>query len=356
MPSFIAYMVYQVENFRLFIYILFHLSTYCDILKEKIVGRMHMRLREIYIRCKKIYTKSFNGYIELVDKLDEFAKSIGYDRGVVNLQPDIETLLSTIRNEIRDIACFRYMVNRIDDSTFNPVSNAEGRLQLLGNLLNGMESIIQLYESMGLQSEEDLGLDIKLPKTDNITDFKKYVDGLEFVFTKCPFFQSDEASLKFNSVDVGSVWLIIGIACTSVAVGSILMNNIAAFIDKCIIIRSHKLTYKRQEQEIRRAELEQKEKEELLKNINKLYKIVVNNAINDLEESTGHKISDGDERGRVEQSFERLEKMIDEGLQIYASIDSPKEVQAVFAPLEMHYLSIGEELKRIEEATEKRTE
>lgn len=313
-----------------------------------------MRLREIYIRCKKEYEEIFIYY----DSLQEIFEECHYDSTTTQIHFDskMKGFATLVNNKIGNIPCFSNIIEEINSFAEDNRRSLEEKFKVVTYLIGGIDGIIEVYESMGLPSEKNIGLDIRLPKTDNITDFKKYVDGLEFVFTKCPFFQSEEASLKFDSVDVGSVWLIIGIACTSLATGSILMNNIAAFIDSCLIIKSHKLTCKRQEQEIRKAELEQKEKEELLKNVNKLYEVMVENVITELEEITGYKISDGDERGRVEQSFERLEKMINKGLQIYASIDSPEEVKAVFAPLEMHYLSVGEELKKIEEAANAGTE
>lgn len=165
------------------------------------------------------------------------------------------------------------------------------------------------------------------------------------------FFQNDEASLKLQSVDSGSIWLIFGVV-GSVAVSSVLLNNIAAFIDKCFVVKSHKLACDRQEQEIKAAEIEEAEKEELLRNIRKLYKISVKNAIKDSEKSTECYINDGDEMGRVEQSFVRMGKLLEQGLQIYSSSDSPKEVKAVFEPLEMHYLSMDKLSERIEEKTD----
>ena len=204
-----------------------------------------------------------------------------------------------------------------------------------------------LYKSMG--GEPDIGLDIKIPETDNITEFKKYIDNLEFIFTKCPFFQSEETSLKLETVDKGSIWLVIGVVCASATVGSALLNNIAAFIDKCFVIKSHRLTCMAQEQDIKASEYSEKEKEEMLEVVKKLYRIRVSNAIKELEESTGCHIKDGDDRGRAEQSLEKLGKLIDKGMQIYSSIDSPDEVKALFEPLEMKYLSIADELKKITE-------
>lgn len=215
---------------------------------------------------------------------------------------------------------------------------------------------ISLLQTIGIQNKGEIGLDIKMPNLNDITELKEYIDALEFVITKCPFFQSDDASLKLETVESGSIWLIFGVTCTSLALGSVLLSNIAAFIDKCFIIKSHKLTCKRQEQEIENAGLVQKEKKELLKNIDRLYRISVENAIRELQAGTGYHIKDGDEKGRVEQSFEKMIKMMEQGLQIHASIDSPQGVKALFAPLEMHYLSIEKEVQKIEEKAETDTE
>ena len=214
-----------------------------------------------------------------------------------------------------------------------------------------VDCVISMYE-LENYNEKNIGLDVKIPKIDNITELKKFIDGLEFVLTKCPFFQSNEESLKLLSVENGSIWLIFGVVGAvgaSVTVGSVLLNNIAAFIDKCFVIKSHKLTCEMQKQQIQNEEMEQKEKEELFKSIDKLYKIAVKNVIKDMEASTGHQMQDGDEQGRAEQSFDKMIKMLDQGLQIHSSINSPEEVKALFKPLEMHYLSIERGLERIEE-------
>lgn len=135
-----------------------------------------------------------------------------------------------------------------------------------------------------------------------------------------------------------------------------MLNNIAAFIDKCYVIKSHKQICERQEQEIEKSDCDQKGKEEILKSIRMLYKISVDNTIKDLESITGYNIQDGDERGRVEQSFDKLTKLLDKGMQIYSSIDSSQEIKAIFAPIEMRYLSVADELKKIEEKTNTETD
>ena len=159
--------------------------------------------------------------------------------------------------------------------------------------------------------------------------------------------------MKFENVDVGSTWItftIVGIAI--VTGGSILMNNIAAFLDKVIVIRSHKMTVKAQESELNKSNIDSKEREEILKGIVKTYNLAVENATYELEKITGYDINDEEERGRAEQCIKKAVDLIDKGLEIYTTIDSPKEVKVLFEPLEMKYLSISKEPKLLTENNE----
>lgn len=312
-----------------------------------------MRFGEIYRRCKDNYLEIniiCNDVLGMLDNYEEKLKTAEI-LDTYNMRQNLNKILQSLKvcidERLGDIEYFNTSSNDLARVIINDNLTLKQKADSAGRIKGKIDCIIQLYESLG-QEEQEIGLDIKVPETDDITEFKKYIDGLEFVFTKCPFFQSNDASLKFKSVDIGSTWLIIGVACATIAAGSVLLNNIAAFIDKCIVIKSHKQTYLMQRQQIEKSNRDQKMKEEIIKYVEETYKISVENAIEDLEETTGYQLQDGDERGRVEQSFERLEKLLDKGMQIYTSIDSPPETKALFEPLEMHYLSIAEGLKRIE--------
>lgn len=308
-----------------------------------------MRFGEIYYRCKNEFEYLKQQKVEIEKYTDKnAAQAISkYFEGADRI---FKPLKEVITINLADIECLRKNVTEI--YTCSPIQNStslDDATKKLNILLVKMECIIQLYESMGQRNEENLGLEIKIPATKNITEYKKYVDSLEFIITKCPFFKSNEASINFNTIDVGSMWLILGITCVSVTAASILLNNIAAFIDKCFIIRSHKITCERQEQEIALSQIEKKEKDELIKSINKLYKIAIKNAVKELEENSGCHLQNGEEQGMAEQSLEKLEQLIDKGLQIYSSISANNEVKALFAPLEMKYISIEKEIKQLEE-------
>ena len=212
---------------------------------------------------------------------------------------------------------------------------------------------------MGLNTEERIGIDIKLPKYRDFSEFVQYVNDLEKILTKCPFLQAENEELVFDNVDVGSTWLsFVVVANIAIAGGSVLLNNIAAFVDKCIVLRSHYLTLKKQKAQLESDERTEAEKETIRKYLEDMYKMQVDAAIKELEETTGHKVEnkDGDENGRINFCMEKMGALIDLGLQIHSSIDSPKETQVLFEPLEMKYSRISDSLKLLEKKSDKADE
>lgn len=295
-------------------------------------------LGNIYEKIKRSRTESDEEQLEedinvYFDTYDEVYEYVNNQLGTINF---FEDTISQMKKLIK---------RREYETIFDMIDE-------FSDLLQKIHCAIALIDTMSGNCKEALGLEIKLPDLNDITELKKYIDGLEFIFTKCPFFQNNDANLKLETVDSGSIWFGFGVVCASLAVGSVFLNNITAFIDKCYVIKSHSLTCTRQKQEIENAKIEQREKEELLKNIDRLYRISVENAIRELQATTGCPIQDGEEMGRAEQSFEKMIKLLDQGLQIYASIDSPQEVKALFEPLKMYYLSTEKELKKIEKKSE----
>ena len=313
-----------------------------------------MRFGEIYSTCKRIYDSTYEDYDIIRKSSQEFDDASEHRKMI--LEKDIKNGLSHIEDVFKT-----FMGNEIIDtlilegdsikSIFNRYTDRRNMQKVFARvekLLIRIYMIVRVGESAGM-SQHDLGLEIKMPQTDNITDFAKYVNDLEFIFTKCPYFKDDKESLKLKSVDIGSIWLVIDVIGASIAGGSVLLHSIAAFIDKCYVIKSHKLTCENQKVEMEKAKADQKQKEEIIKTIEKVYQFSVDNAIRELEEVTKIEIKDNEERDRINQCFDRLEKLLDEGLQIYTAIDSPKEVKALFAPIEMRYLSNKDNISKIED-------
>lgn len=309
-----------------------------------------MKLGDIYKLCKKNYDKIEGCGIEWRDnrKQPYFVRN---SRSVLNACKELEELsyfkgsAIELRKSIQEAMLYEKS-SRFDVELANEIEDKRDRLKAL------LKCIIDMYEEMGIQPKEIIGMDIKFPVTGNFSDFRKSIDELDFVFTKCPFFQDENEKLQFDSVDVGSFWMTFAVVGSVIVGGSVLLNNIAAFIDKCIILRSHYLTTEKQKIEIEKSKIEQKEKEIYVSRLDDIYKIMVDNAISELEEITKCVLKDGEERGRVEQSIEKVGKLIDKGMQIYATIDSPEETKVLFEPLQMHYLDVSSKLKLLEDKKE----
>jgi len=306
-----------------------------------------MRLRNIYVLCNenldkikaiKGTTSANNSSYTVVTGWNSFLEAYNKLNEIAFLNDDISNLVSSVPEIYRHQKQFT-------------VTNTEWSkiIQNRNELVSSMVSVIKLYESMELNSEEKIGLDIKLPKCEDFSDFKKYIDELEFILYKCPFFKIEGEDLKFKTLDVGSMWLNFLVVGASIGAASIILNNIAAFLDKCIIVKSHKITVEQQEMQLQSMTMEEKQKKEILKGIKQIYQAQVDTIISELEKETGVKLKNGEERGVVSQAFDKANVLIDKGLQIYSTIDSPKEVKALFEPIEMKYFSISEGLKKLED-------
>lgn len=297
-----------------------------------------MRLRNIYILCKNNLKD-----IEKLEILDWIVNS-DYMQ-VVNWQSVSEVLYKSLisieylKKPINELIESIPVMSRDKDIFAVPKPNAGEIVKKKNKLLTCMVDVINLYESMGMDNDTHTGIDIKLPKCNDFSDLKKCINELDFILYKCPLFIHGNETLKFETIDVGSMWLTFVIVGIGVGATSVLLNNIAAFIDKCLVIKSHKITIDQQKAKLKSLNMEEKAKQELLESLTKVYKVLVENDVKDLEKELGVELRDGDEKGRLLQAIEKTNALLDKGMQLYSSIDSPDEIKALFEPLEMKYLS-----------------
>ncbi len=242
---------------------------------------------------------------------------------------------NTALNELRTIACLKKYV----DDLYDLLSNLDTDTDVLivysdiknkfiyafNNIMNAMKTIIDLYESMELSGGRS-GIDVKIPKCNSLKEYMDYLKELEFIFTQCPYLTINDEEIKFDSVDVGSQWITFFIVSAGTLV---ILNNLAKLIDKAVSIKSHLTTVKHQEELL---EI-QKQKNEIADEIINAFKIVkrtmMNKYIEDLEDELG-KLKDGEERGKVEKSLEKLIYLLDKGVEIYSSIETPNEIKELF--------------------------
>lgn len=198
-------------------------------------------------------------------------------------------------------------------------------------LYNKMNTIIELYESMGLaETKNPNAIDIKLPPCEDLDEYIKYLEKIEFIFTQCPFLQCDGEVLKFDSVDVGSNWLRLTIATASTCM---LLNNTAHLVDNALTLRSHYISIQQQEEKLKSMQLKNEMAEELIKAFDLLRNAYMDDVIVQLEKDLDKSL-DPEERDKTERSLEKLVLLLDKGGEIYPSLDAPDDIQLLFPKIE----------------------
>lgn len=233
---------------------------------------------------------------------------------------------------------------QVDPSTAQKINSK------LLNIIDKMDVIIELYESMNIKNGEN-GLDIKLPPCDDLEDYISYLKDIEFIFSQCPFLQCENEILKFGSVDVGSNWIKLTLATASTCM---ILNNTAALMDKALILRSHYVSIQQQEEILKSIQLKNELTTSQIDTFNLLRKTYMDTTISLLENDLG-KLDNPEERDKAERSLEKLELLLDKGCEIYATLDAPQEVQALFPEIQGN-LELPDNIMNYLEEKEEKTE
>ena len=219
-----------------------------------------------------------------------------------------------------------------------------------GKLIVAMETVIDMYETINPKKviDEDYGFDIKMPEFDDLGEFSKCMEDLDFVMKQCPYLNDKDGQIKYGSIDVGSTWLtfiIVGVGATTV------MTNLAKIVDIAIKIKSHITTVKMQEEALRSVEIRDEIAAEVLDAYKKANRILTQNSVSELERELGE-LKDGEEKDKAGKTLEKLGYWMDKGMQIYSSIDAPVEIKDVF-PLQQETNFLSDDLIKLLENKEK---
>lgn len=228
---------------------------------------------------------------------------------------------------------------QIDPTT---AQNLNGKLKII---YNKMDTIIDLYESMNLDNGGKNGIDIKLPQCEYLDDYVSNLQDLNFIFSQCPFLRCEGEIFKFESVDVGSNWLKLTIATTTTCV---LLNNVAALVDKAFILRSHYIEIQQQEEMLKSIQIKNELTKEQIETFKLIRSTYTNAAISLLENDLGE-LKDSEERDKAERSLEKLADLLNKGCEIYATLDSPEEIQTLFPEIQGSLELSDDIIKYIEE-------
>ena len=195
----------------------------------------------------------------------------------------------------------------------------------LNELKISLKTIQNLYDSFTI-GESYAGIDVKIPKCNSLKEYMDYLKEIEFIFTQCPYLLSKDEEIKFNNVDVGSQWL----SFFLISSGTFgILNNLAKLVNKAVAIKSNILFYKQQEEQLEAMRLKNEVGEETIDVFKKMKQTVLNNYVSDLETELGE-LQDGEERGKVEKTLEKMVMLIDKGVEIYSSIETPNEIKMLF--------------------------
>ena len=292
-----------------------------------------MKLRNVYILCRDNIDKITD--VNFEEEISKIARryNVSYWNECYN-----------VLVKLYSIECFKEVVNEIyslvspftikrDDFVIDYDNGNQLKIKLR-ELSEKMRTIVDFY-GMVFKKQVEVGFDVKLAECDDLNDFANQVNELKFIIQQCPFLKVQDSDIKFGNVDVGSTWLTF-LVCGTAA--TMLLKNLAALIDKAIIIKSHILTCKEQQERLKTIQIKNEIAEEVSDALEKLKNQELSDCVLELGNKLEIELRDGEEEDRARRSIEKLAELIERGMQIYTSIDAPEEVKAVFPAMEVSSL------------------
>lgn len=294
-------------------------------MKVLLYGDLNMRLYNIYYICKA----ALNGLREIKEEsLQNNAKRL---RGWSVGKQALESLFAI--DFIKDDANKLYnILSPIDREKTNPDIGANTFsefVKLYKTLIEKLESVVDLYESMKDGTSRP-GIDIKIPQCESLKDYIKILNDIDFVLTQCPYLRNENEEIKYKGTDVGSDWITFAIVVsTATSASFVILNNLASIMNKVISLKSNKKILDMQEETYKAMQLKNEVTQDVIDAFDKMKQITYKNYVDELQEELGA-LKDGDEEGRVSKSLEKLTTLIEKGVEIHTSIETPKEIKVLF--------------------------
>lgn len=143
-------------------------------------------------------------------------------------------------------------------------------------------------------------------------------------------FKNENEEIKYTGTDVGSDWITYSIIVTgTVSASFVILNNLASIINKAISLMSNKKILDMQEETYKSMQLKNKITQEIIDAFEEMKKITYKKYVDELQDELG-KLENGEEEGKVSKSLEKLANLIDMGVEIQTSIETPKEIKELF--------------------------
>lgn len=192
-----------------------------------------------------------------------------------------------------------------------------------------------MYQSLCFE-QNTFGFDVKLPPNTSLSELSDCAKDLNIIFSQCPLLHTEDEEIQLHGVDIGSIWLTFVIVGAGAATTSYVIKNIAAMVDKILVIREHAAVCKRQEEAARQAKLKNDLLQSVIESNKTIIKSLTQNAVEEMAQE--NQIQSPEEIAQIRASFDMLRKWINKGIKICAAIDAPEEIKAVFPPLETQAL------------------
>lgn len=270
-----------------------------------------------FIRQIKFDVRNVGGKeVRFLDKWQEKSKILNKLANVKPIRKKAKELYECIPTVYRDSDKFD-----VQDSIIKSFEKSKSEL------LACMETIINLYKATTYRNEldEKCGIDIMLPNFRDLGEFSDCLKDLNFVITQCPYFLRKDEEIKFKTIDIGSIWITLAV----IGASSAILFNFGKIVDQAAKIKSHMSTVKMQEEMLRSMKTKNEVSEEVFDVFKKTKDVLLQQSLETIKNELGD-LKDGEEIDKVKRSLEKLGYWMDKGMQIYSSIDAPKEVRDAF--------------------------
>ena len=308
-----------------------------------------MRLYNVYYVCKA----ALNGLKEL-KRVDLTTGSIKLNEWEI-CKMSIESLFNIDFVE-RDAYELYNIISPIDREKQQPdigINTYNTFMSSYKKLITKLEGVIDLYESMRDGTSKP-GIDIKIPSCDSLKEYIKILNDIDFILTQCPYLKNENEEIKYQGTDVGSDWITFAIIMSStVSASFVILNNLASLMNKAIQIKSNKKVLDMQDELLKSMQLKNEATQETLGVFKTLKEITYKKYVDELKEELGD-VKDGEEEGRVSKSLEKLANLIDKGVEIHTSVETPKEIKVLFPFVEPQQSLPDGLLKYIEDKSSSR--
>lgn len=311
-------------------------------------GDLGMRLYNIYYICKAA----------LPDLNLSVERYNNGSRKIINWASYKKTLqvLFNIDFIKKDVLAAFEVLDPIDREQLTPQIGTDTYNELVKKndlILTKVTTVIDLYKSMKNGTSKP-GIDIKIPPCNSLKDYIKILDDIDFILTQCPYLKNENEEIKYKGTDVGSDWITFAIVISgAVSTGFVILNNLASLMHKAISLMSNKKILDMQEETYKTMQLKNEITQETIDAFKRMKEITYKKYVDELQNELG-KLDDGEEEGRVSKSLEKLANLIDKGVEIQTSIETPKEIKVLFPFVDAQQVLPDTLLKYIEDKTPKK--